>query len=318
MSTNSAGTQLRFRHFDLTSDISRLANLLAEVEAVDHSGEDISEEALKAQLEWPGHDPVQDRWVVESTGEPDKVIAFCVLWKTPTNRHADITAAVHPAWRQRGIGSELLYYTLKRANELGASEVLAYADVKHEAANTFLRESRFVPVALNTAMYLSIEVPVEVPTWPAGYQVRRYSDVQDFPALLRAFNHCFEGLWGHHHLSEQELRDWLPSIDLDGTFLLYAPNEDVVGICRAEMTEWLSERYGKRMGYVDAPGIAPAYRAHRLHLPLLLAALQWLRSKEPAAVELESWGDDEQTLALYQSVGFTISRQSAIYRLELH
>lgn len=40
----------------------------------------------------------------------------------------------------------------------------------------------------------------------------------------------------------------------------------------------------------------------------------WLRAKGAEDIELESWGDAEQTLALYGELGFTIVRQDRTYR----
>jgi len=306
-----------FRRF-APEDIARIGALLEESEAVDHSGEDISEELLRDQLTWTGHDPLQDRWMVELSGEPGKIIAYSILWKTSTNRHADITAAVHPAWRGRGIGGELLARTLQRAREMQAESALAYVDVQHLAANNFLLQRGFTPVSAYTVMSLAASVPVAAPEWPAdGYVIRPYSDVQDFSMLLQAFNRCYEGLWGHHHLSEVELDTWFPTIDQEGMLLLYAPNGDLVGLCRVEMSEQLSRKYGKPMGYVDSPGIVSEYRGKELFVPLLQAGVQRLRLRERVDIELESWGDDVRTLEQYQGLGLTIVRQARIYRLAI-
>ncbi len=135
--------------------------------------------------------------------------------------------------------------------------------------------------------------------------------------LLQALNRCYEGLWGHHHLSEDELNAWFPSIDQEGTLLLYAPNGDLVGMCRVEMSEQLSRKHGKPMGYVDSPGIVSEYRDNGLYMPLLQAGVQWLRARELVDIEREAWGDDERTLAQYQRLGLTIVRQARIWRANI-
>ncbi len=35
-------------------------------------------------------------------------------------------------------------------------------------------------------------------------------------------------------------------------------------------------------------------------------------------MELKSWGDDEQTLALYQGAGFVLTKQEIIYRRDAY
>lgn len=102
--------QYHFRHFNSETDIPRLARLLTEAELLDASGEDISEATLREQLTWPGHDPSQDRWIVDMQSPFDTdplLIGFASVLKVPQNVHADITVVVHPQWRREGIGSEL-------------------------------------------------------------------------------------------------------------------------------------------------------------------------------------------------------------------
>lgn len=147
--------------------------------------------------------------------------------------------------------------------------------------------------------------------------MRSYDTVQDVLTLQKALNICYEELLGHREVSEEELKGWIPQMALDGVFLLYGLDGEVVGICRAEISEQLSSRRGRRTGYVDSHGIVPARRNGGLYLPLLLFATRWIRAKETVDIELESWGDDLRPLALYQGIGFAITRQDAIHRLDL-
>jgi ribosomal protein S18 acetylase RimI-like enzyme len=160
------------RPFAPDADLPLLVRLRAEAESIDQSGEDVGEEALCAQLAWPGHDPARDRWVAVPRDDADRLVGCALVWKPPADR-------------------------------------------------------------------------------------------------------C------------------------------------------AELDERLSARRGQPTGHLDAPGIVPALRDKGLHRPLLLAALRWLRTRQPAAFELESWGDSAQILALYQQMGFTLARQATSYRLDL-
>ena len=55
----------KVRPFRPDADVLPLVRLLAEIEAVDRSGEALTEAELRVYLDVPQHDPETDRWVVE-------------------------------------------------------------------------------------------------------------------------------------------------------------------------------------------------------------------------------------------------------------
>lgn len=299
-------------------DTPRLADLLTAVEAVDGPDEDASEEAICETMAWPGHDPRQDRWVVEEPGRPERLIAHGLVWKGTQDPHADIAVAVHPAWRRRGVGGALLGRARARAHALGATAARAYADEGHPAAIPFLRRHGFTPVAAYTEMRFAADRVPAPPVFPDAYRVRAYDDVGDPALLARAMTAAYSGLWGHHAVSAEDLAPWLPAWRLDGVFLLFDERADVVGLCRAEVRALApAEGANKPAGYVDAPGVVPARRDDDLYIPLLLTAMRWLRAQGIETIGLESWGDDEDTLRRYRALGFAIARRAISHRLEL-
>ena len=287
-----------------------------ETEQVDRTGEDISEEALKAQLSLPGHDPVQDRWVVNPSDDDEQMIGVSTVWNVPQNNLAYIYVGVHPAWRRQGIGSELLQRTLTQAQTHQSQNILVYADVQHQQVKEFLLKRAFLPVAYYTAMELGSTVAIPLSVLPIGYSLRQYNPTSDFPLLLEMYNKAFQGLWGHHeYVTSEEMNNILESeTHPEDNFLLFTQNGEVVGTCRGEISEYLSERRGVRTGYLDAPGIVPEHRSKNLYLPLLLHIANWVCKQELVDIEMESWGDDPQVLAQYQQAGFKIMHQQAIYR----
>ncbi len=287
---------------------------MAEIEQVDHTGEDISEETLKAQLSLPGHDPSQDRWVVTSSDNNDRIIGFGSVWNVLQNNYADMFVAVHPAWRKQGIGSELLRRTLTQAQTHQPQNILVYADVQHPYVKEFLLKRAFSSVAAYTAMKLASAIALPQSVLPIGYSLRQYNPASDFPLLLEMYNKAFQGLWGHHeYVTAEEVNNILEGTNPEGIFLLFTHAGEVVGTCRGEISEYLSEWRGVRTGYLDAPGVIPEHRSKNLYLPLLLHIANWVREQELVDIEMESWGDDPHVLAQYQQVGFEITHQQDIY-----
>ena len=256
---------LHFRHFDRDLDPLHLVQLLTEMEAVDHTGEDISIEAIKAQLQWPGHDAVQDRWVAVISNHEEQMIGLSWVLKVPQNPSADVYVGGHPSWRRQGIGSELLQRILARAQTLHPQSILASADVQHQDANDFLRRRAFSSVAAYTAMQLACTRPLPQPEWPIGYTIRAYDPLEDFSLLLDMYNQAFQGLWGHwEKVTADDLHAILEHQNAAGIFLLFTQTGEVVGTCRGEISEQLSMKNGKQVGYLDAPGVVPEQRENNL------------------------------------------------------
>lgn len=308
--------RFHFRRFDVETDIPRLARLLEAIEHVDHAGEDVSEETLKAQLTLPGHDPSQDRQVVITREGEGQMIGCSLVWKVPQNTHADMYVGVHPLWRKQGIGSALLQQALARAQMLRPQDILVHADTLHQEAMNFLQKRAFAPAAAYTAMRCASDTPLPQPTWPTGYTIRAYNPPQDFSLLLDMYNRAFQGLWGHWEtVTAEDLHSILEHQHAADNFLLFAPSGEAVGTCRGTISEPLSASRGKRMGYLDCPGVVPGHRAIGLYLSLLLHAARWVRDQGATDIEADSWGDAPQVLAQYQQFGFEKVRQHIIYRL---
>jgi mycothiol synthase len=306
-----------FRHFEPDVDLSRVAHLYDEVEASDQEGRDVTEARLRRQMGSAGHDPEQDCWVVESPGDTNQLIAFAGVWKAPGGDRADIDIVVHPDWRQKGIGRILIGRVLVRARTLGAAQAGVYVDSRNHASQAFLKEHNFLPVSAYTLMRAPGTVPLAPADWPPGFSVHTYSEIRQAPVLMEAMNSSYDGLWGHNVVTEDELAKWLLDWPLDGIFLAFDSGGEIAGVCRAEISRRLSEERGQLTGYIDAPGIVHWRRRQGLYVPLLQTALHYLKSQKAALIELESWGDEDSTLASYEQAGLTIVRRSISYRLML-
>lgn len=287
---------------------------MSEIEQIDQTGEEVNEDMLKTQLALPGHDFVRDRWVAVSSHNDEQMIGFSWVWNVPHNNLAYLHVGVHPIWRRGGIGSELLRRTVIQAQTHHAQIILVYADTQHQQAKEFLLKHAFSPVASYTSMKLASSVELPQSAFPTEYSLHKYNPTTDFSLLLDMYNRAFQGLWGHQNVTAEELNNILEATGLEGTFLLFTQGGEAIGICRGEISEYLSNRKGTPTGYLDAPGVVPGYRSKNLYLPMLLHSANWVRSQAQVDIEMESWGDDPQVVAQYQQVGFEVMHQQDIYR----
>ena len=294
-----------------------MVRLLSEVEASDRDGEDTSERTQRTYLTLPHHDPARDRWVVEAPNDPDRLIGYGSTWArtvwSDSFERAESYLAVHPAWRDKGLGSRLLKAIIGRARELGASHVVIHTNERNRASNTFLQRRGFQPAGSYWLFRTPANTGLEKPQWPKGYTTQAYSAVQDLATLVRAME-SYRDMWGHYGPTPGQPRAaWISRADREGVFLVFAPGDEVAGVCVATARHGS----GEQAGHIDGPGIMPEHRHQRLHRPLVLTAMNWLQGKGHHAYTLDCWGDDDQTLALYRDLGFEPVQHFISYRYDL-
>jgi mycothiol synthase len=299
------------------NDLPALARLLTEIESVDRDGEDTSEEYLRSMLEWKNFRPEQDAWLAEADG---KLIGYAAALEQPSQR-STLYVVVHPAQRRKGLGSRLLERSLARARQLGAGEILVYANEHNRASVSFLEHHRLARVGSSGALRAPAELEIPSFEFPAGFTLKRYAELNQPKILLDALNDCYLGMWGHQHSeqrSEEELRSprFLEYYAPADILLLFDAANAVSGICSLK-SEGRPDRNGGRLDLLDAPGVIKKYRSQGHQRQLVLAGIRHLRAKGRRPIRLEFWGDDEDTLSLYRALGFEMIDRYLAYHKEL-
>lgn len=302
-----------YRQFDLEQDLASAVTLLNEVKLADRDEDLLNGNMLRELLTWSGQNPAENARVAQASGSAS-LLGFGMLQKTPSDENAELLLAVHPFSRGQGIGSHLLTLLLARAGELHARAVRGYVAATNQAAAHFALKRGFESVSAYTRLAMKVSHPFPQPVFPPGFITRSYDQVQRLDLFTQATNRGYEGQWGHHCVSEEEVAVWFPRLKQEGIALLFAPDGEIAGVGRAELSEELTAQRGVPTGYIDAPGVIPEYRQSGLYVPLLLTLVHWLLRENPVRIEIESWGDDPQTLELYRDLGFRLAREETSYR----
>ena len=305
------------RHYVPEKDLHILSHLLTEIESIDRDGEDTSEEYLRASLAWPNYRPAQDVWVAESEG---KLVGYGVVLEQPS-QSCTIYAVVDPSHRRKGLGSRLLELTLNRAREVGSKKILVYANEHNSASNLFLKYHKFESVGSIGSMKLNSQAESPLGEFPKGFTLKKYSEVNDPLILLKALNECYLGMWGHQHNdnpTEEERKSprFLHYYDGEDILLLFDEKDSIFGICSLK-SQGKREGNGELSDLLDGPGIIQEYREGGYQRPLVLVGIQQLRQKGIRPITLEFWGDDENTLNIYRSLGFEMVNRYVAYHKEL-
>jgi mycothiol synthase len=306
-----------FRAYDPSTDLPRLLRLRLAIAQADQSPVADPEGMLRTQLSLPGHDPARDRIIVLHPDDSDQVIAYDLVWLPPGEQAVEGNVLVHPNWRRQGLGSALLQLLFEQARSLGASQANLYADYSHPAAARFLQRHGFKPTGVYTEMRAKGDIPLDPIVWPDSYQVRPYSEINNLAILTQAMNDSYQFVSGHHTVTQEQMAGWLPTFEPHGLFLVFSDENRPVGISRVEMSPERTARNGVPTGYIDGPGISLPYRRLDMYRSLLLTGVKYLKNLGCAQVELESWGDTQAVLGLYQELGFTILQQVITYSRSL-
>jgi len=305
------------RHYAPENDLPELSRLMTEIESLDRDGEDTSEEYLRASLAWPNYRPAQDVWVAGSEG---KLVGYGVALEQPSQR-CTVYVVVHPSQRRIGLGSRLLDLTLSRARELGSKNILVYANERNHGSDLFLKHHKFQQVGSSGSMKLNSQEGTPSAKFPKGFTLKKYSEVNDPLILLKALHVCYQGMWGHQHNdnpSEEERKSprFLQYYDVEDILLLFDEKDAIFEICSLK-SQGKREGNGELSDLLDGPGIIQEYREQGYQRPMVLAGIQQLRKRGTRPITLEFWGDNENALNIYRSLGFEMVNRYIAYHKEL-
>jgi ribosomal protein S18 acetylase RimI-like enzyme len=228
---------------------------------------------------------------------------------------AFLNGGVHPEFRGRGIGRELLTWQRTRAEQrLAASDkalpawILTYADARAPQSVRLFRHDGFEPVRYFMSLDRDLADPIERVEPADAVRIVPYSDALEAQTLA-ARTDSFRDHWGSQPLSEEQWQAWLGgTFRPDVSFLAVADTErgeEVVGfvLCQVNEEDW--ETQGFTGAYVGMVGTTRAHRGKRIAPALLsrtleaCAALGW--QKVTLDVDAES---ATGAVGLYTRMGF--------------
>ena len=300
------------RLFQPDTDLTRLVELLNAVEQAEGREPSFTSERLEKAFAWPNH----YRWIATAPNQPDELVGYSVLFHQTTDRcYGD--AKVHPAWRRQGIGRLLIHQLVEKATDLQTRHLAIDVDSANQDALRFLLTQGFRYRGDTWALLAPADAQFLPPAWPAGYSVNSYAQAGDIPMLVEVSNRGFGDMWGHWEntpglVDAARVTATLEQFDPRGIFLVFNATGAAVGQCRTLAATEIDTPH-----ILDEPGIVPEHRSAGLHAPLVLTAARWLQAQGHRPIQLESWGDSAETVAIYESLGFTLIEHEVSYVREL-
>jgi mycothiol synthase len=221
---------------------------------------------------------------------------------------------VHPSFRRRGFGGQLLDRVVELAGDRGVS-VWAHGDLPGSAELLTSRGFTRDRVLLQMRRDLAGVDPDPRPALPDGVTVQPFRPGRDEAAWLRvnarAFaHHPEQGGWTGEDLRLREAEPWF---DAAGFLLAWRGNPDDGG--RLLGSHWTKVHAPEDVGEVYVLGVDPDAQGLRLGRALTDLGLAYLRGRGLTDVLLYVEEDNAAAVRLYESRGFTRFSVDVSWRL---
>ena len=285
------------------ADAEAVAELCAAYDASFGAPPDVTADDLRQ--EWREVDLEQDAWLFELDG---RVAAFGCLYGPPERLSAD--GYVHPDFRDRGLGTEILRLAEERARGRGVGE-LGSATLHADTAGRALFEANgyaFRRAFLRMGIELEDDVPE--PRVPDGLVLEPFRP-EDERAVHAALQEAFAEHWGN---VPETFEHWRARRVEGQDTSLWLVVRDGVEIAAAAVNQ--PQRFGG--GWVAALGTREAWRRRGLAEALLLASFRAFRERGETLVQL---GVDSENptgaVQLYERAGMRQVWRADVYRKHL-
>ena len=294
-------------------DWEALARVVNAARKADRADEILTAEGLAS--DYPAVEMERDGVVAEVAGEP---VGYCIgqLRDRGGVLVADLTGAVHPAHRRRGIGSELLHQARDRAVDRMAAdrramphELRSYAMDSETGLVAMLEDEGFVPIRFGYEMRRFLTSPIPDRPLPAGLEIRPVAEA-DQRKIFDAGEEAFQDHWGHRPPTEQDFHDLFHGPDMTPELWCVAwEGDEVAGVVVNTIHPQEVEALGIRRGWLDRVSVRRPWRGRGLAKALCVESMRVLRARGMD----EAWlGVDGQNpsgaVHLYEGLGFHVAK----------
>jgi mycothiol synthase len=232
---------------------------------------------------------------------------------------------VHPSYRGRGLGGELLDWAEKTAVPLHNDRFprrplsLSSGCLSSNAGAVALHDQRgYQPVRWYHSMVRDLAASIPQAVIPAGVEITGYTpDMAEHARLVR--NEAFRDHWGSTETSAEIWAHLLASSTFRPaySFLAYAGSEPL-GMLISREHDAYHARTGRRDLHISLVGTRAAGRKRGIATALLITAMSAARA---GGYDQASLGVDADSLTsavrLYEHVGFTVALTWTSYRKRL-
>jgi mycothiol synthase len=293
----------------LMEDLDAVAGVMRAVDVDITGGSDLDADMIRDMWSSPAINLALDTWVVSTGGA---IVAYAHLQQDGGTRLKG-WGDVHPAHRERGIGSAILERAETRAAERFAAVPegvldLAAADGNEEAA-TLMRSRGFEYTRSFRHMQIDLDgAPVDPGEAPDGIEIRGIDPERDLPQIHAIFVDAFRDEWGYREIPFEEWKgNEVDAPSFDPGFWFIA--EDESGPVGA-----VSGLIWGELGWVGELGVRKPWRGRGVAAALLRRSFSTFGSRGLTGVRLNVDAENPTgAVVLYERVGMRKVRGWDIY-----
>lgn len=236
---------------------------------------------------------------------------------------------VHPSYRGRGLGSELLDWAEKAAVPLhhrvfpGRPLSLSSGCLSRDTAAVALHEQHgYQPVRYFHVMVRDLSEPIPAAATPPDVAITAYAPEMAEHALL-VRNEAFRDHWGSTETSAQSWAHFLDSSAFRPalSFMAYqsgGENKEPLGMLSSREYEAYRQKTGRRDLRIALVGTRAVGRKRGIATALLVTAMSAARDQGYYRASLAVDADSlTGAVRLYERVGFTVDHTHVSYRKQL-
>ena len=318
------------------SDVDAWARLLAAAEAADGLGEHYSAEDLTEELADPSLDPAADT-IAAFDGE--RMVGYALVRTRLTAAdqaagpdgpgevyvvHAE--GCVHPDFRRRGLGAELIERAAARGSRLRAqrapglpARLVVYANERTSGVPQLMRSAGLRPVRWWYEMDRDLDgelgALVAARPVPDGLRLAGWQPAVD-ERLRLAHNEAFAGHWGSAERDPACWRQWVSGSRAfrPADSLLLWDGDQIAGYVLVYEYEADTAATGVREAWIGEVGTRPPWRGRGVASTLLIPALATCRAHgyDRCALSVDT-GNASGALGIYERAGFVVTERATSY-----
>jgi mycothiol synthase len=236
---------------------------------------------------------------------------------TPPSGPAVAAIVVDPEHRESGVATALVEAGAREASALGRDHLVLWAFGADERADAFASAAGFEPE--RELWQMRVPLPLDDPlVWPDHVSSRPFVPGGDDRAWLEVNNRAFaddpdQGGWTRAELERRTREPWF---DPSG-FLLAVDDDRIVGFCWTKVHAATPPHEPDVLGEIYVIGVDPDRQGTGLGRALVVAGLHSLHDRGISIGMLFVDATNTAATALYEALGFTISRRDRAYGRDL-
>ena len=289
-------SSIRIRRF-VWRDLEAYTRLFNAINGITHSEKAFDLEFMRQILRHPSCNPEENCFLAELRDEP---VGFALVAPELPIGRAVVSGGVIESHRGQGIGRRLLRQATEYARGLGVKVLHIQAPADSAGPRHMLESDGFNEVKTYWQMRWEGDTPPSLEL-PAGFCLRAFQLGQDELALTELQNAAFGQHWGFcpNTVEEISARVRFQSCDPEGIVFILE-NGNIAGY------NWTlrASNETRSIGWIAMTGVHSDYRGRGLGRAVVVAGIDYLKSKGVDGVELEVDSENEPATALYRGLGF--------------